>query len=344
MTRSSQLGGLHPRQHGDLCAALDLKGANAVAFLQHGVSRVVVRDVGEGVIAQAVLAHQIEALANAGEHAGASTSTFISPSASMSSLSHSMKVRSFIAPLWIGTSLVEPAFGEHEAADVLRQVAGNLEQPARRGCAAGRAADWRDRTRPRPAGCRASSVAPVAPDRAGEPRGDIFGQAERLADLTDRAARAIVDDGGGDGGAVTTVALVDVLDHFLAPLVLEIDVDVGRLVAVLGQEAREQQLLLDRIDRRDAEQVADQRIGRAGRALAQDRIGEAAGVVHQVPHGEEVVGVVSLCGSGRTPRRASCGSAGEAFGERRPPPPTGRGVRASACGSQPSGTGSCGYS
>ncbi len=114
-------------------------------------------------------------------------------------------------------------------------------------------------------------VAPVAPDRAGELGGDVLGQPERLADLADRAAWAVVDHGGGDSGSVPAVALVDVLDHLLAPLVLEIDVYVGRLVAVLRQEAREQQLLLDRIDRGHAEQVAHQRIGRA--AASWHRIG-----------------------------------------------------------------------
>ena len=46
---------------------------------------------------------------------------------------------------------------------------------------------------------------------------------------------------------------VDVLDHFLAPLMLEIDVDVGRLLALLGDEALEQQVAGRRVDRGDAE-------------------------------------------------------------------------------------------
>ena len=71
---------------------------------------------------------------------------------------------------------------------------------------------------------------------------DVVGQAEGLADLADRAAAAIGDDGGGDAGVVAAVFLVDVLDHLLAPLVLEIDVDVGRLVALGGDEALEQQI------------------------------------------------------------------------------------------------------
>ena len=67
-------------------------------------------------------------------------------------------------------------------------------------------------------------------------------QAHRLADFADRAARPVMDDGGGDAGAVAAVFGVDVLDHFLAPLMLEIDVDVGRLLALLGNEALEQQV------------------------------------------------------------------------------------------------------
>ena len=40
--------------------------------------------------------------------------------------------------------------------------------------------------------------------------------------------------------------VVDILDHLLAPLVLEIDVDVGRLVALVGEEALEQDVDLAR--------------------------------------------------------------------------------------------------
>jgi hypothetical protein len=60
----------------------------------------------------------------------ASTSTFMRPSASMSSLSHSMKVRSSMAALPIGTSLVEPLAGQHEAADMLREMARKADQLA----------------------------------------------------------------------------------------------------------------------------------------------------------------------------------------------------------------------
>ena len=44
------------------------------------------------------------------------------------------------------------------------------------------------------------AVAPAAPHRVGEQRGDILGQPERLADVADGAARPVVDHGGDDGG------------------------------------------------------------------------------------------------------------------------------------------------
>ena len=64
--------------------------------------------------------------------------------------------------------------------------------------------------------------------------------------------------------------LVDVLDHLLAPLVLEVDVDVGRLVALDADEALEQQVRAARVDLGDVQAVADERVGGAAAALAED--------------------------------------------------------------------------
>ena len=114
------------------------------------------------------------------------------------------------------------------------------------------------------------ALARPAPDLAGERAGDVLGQAQRLADLADRAAAAVAADHRGQRGMAVAVGLVDPLDHFLAPLMLEIDVDVGRFVAAFRDEALEQQFVLDRIDRGDAEHEADHRIGRRAAALAED--------------------------------------------------------------------------
>ena len=74
----------------------------------------------------------------------------------------------------------------------------------------------------------------------------------------------------GEPGAVAAVLLIDVLDHLLAPLVLEIDVDVGRLAALGADEALEQHVDLLGIDRGDAEAIAHHRIGRRAAPLAED--------------------------------------------------------------------------
>ncbi len=84
------------------------------------------------------------------------------------------------------------------------------------------------------------------------------------------------------------------LDHFLAPLMLEIDVDVGRLLALLGNEALEQQIAGRRVDRGDAEAIADGAVGRRPPSLAQDRRVEAAREGDDVVDGQEIAREVEL--------------------------------------------------
>ena len=88
------------------------------------------------------------------------------------------------------------------------------------------------------------------------------------------------------------VLAVDVLDHLLAPLVLEVDVDVGRLLALDADEAAEQQAGAARVDLGDVQAVADQRVGGAAAALAQDVL--VARPVDDVGDGQEVRLVLQL--------------------------------------------------
>jgi len=69
------------------------------------------------------------------------------------------------------------------------------------------------------------------PGRLGQPPRHVLREPEGFADFADGAAPAIADDGADDRRAVAAVAVVDVLDDLLAPLMLEIDVDVGRFIA-----------------------------------------------------------------------------------------------------------------
>ena len=110
--------------------------------------------------------------------------------------------------------------------------------------------------------------------------------AQRLADVADRAAGAVRRHDGGDRGAVAAVLAVDVLDHLLAPLVLEVDVDVRRLLALLADETLEQQVGAGRIHFGDVQAVADRGVGGRAPALAQDLA--LARMAHDVVHRQEV--------------------------------------------------------
>jgi len=122
---------------------------------------------------------------------------------------------------------------------------------------------------------------------------------ERLADIAHRALRPVADDGRGDGRTAAAVFAINILDDFFAPLVLEVDVDVGRLVTLLGQETLEQHFHARRIDLCDAQAVAHRGVGRGAAALTQDALiarkandvvdGEEEGLVMQIRNQRELV-------------------------------------------------------
>ncbi|GJD81874.1 hypothetical protein NBEOAGPD_5130 [Methylobacterium gregans] len=279
------------RQHRHLGPALDLEHADGIGARQHRVDlRVLRRQVGQGLVALSViLLQEGEAAPQAAQH----------PECQHVHLHQADHVDVVLVPLDEGAprhravadrhGLVEALARQHEAADMLREVARETDE---RGGEIDRLPDrgvLRVEAGSRDMGVR-QILAPRAPDRVGERRRDVLGEAQHLADLADGRARAVMDHGRADRGALAPVLRVQVLDHLLAALVLEIDIDVGRLVAVLGDEAGEEQPDLGGIDRRDAEAVADGRVRRRAAALAEDAPG--AGELHHVEEREEVAGVV----------------------------------------------------
>ncbi|MCY1531390.1 hypothetical protein D9M68_666140 [compost metagenome] len=153
---------------------------------------------------------------------------------------------------------------EHEAADVLAQVARKTLELLR-------VLDPLHQLEPvfLHADARGGLVELFAEHGVVEPvvvLGELVDQplvdADGLADVAQGAARAVADDDGGDGGALAAVLCVDVLDDFFAPLVLEVDVDVGRFLAMAAQEALEQQVAFFGVDGGDFEAIADSGIGR----------------------------------------------------------------------------------
>ncbi len=96
---------------------------------------------------------------------------------------------------------------------------------------------------------------------------------------------------------MAAVALVHVLDHLLSTVALDVDVDVGRTVALGRQEPLEQQAERHGIGGRDPERVTDRRVGGAPPALAEDV--RAPAELDDVPHDEEVAGEVELLDQGQ---------------------------------------------
>ena len=143
----------------------------------------------------------------------------------------------------------------------------------------------------------------VAADQLRQPVHLVGGEAERLAHVADGRAGPVADDLADHAGAVAPVALVDVLDDLLAPLVLEVDVDVGRLAPLRREEALEEQPHAHRVDGGDAEHEADGRVGRAAPPLAEDAA--LPGEADHVPDGEEVARVAELLDERRAPGRAA---------------------------------------
>src|SRR6185312_13703601 len=121
----------------------------------------------------------------------------------------------------------------------------------------------------------------------GEPPTLVGIQAEDLAEVAQRAFRPVHDHGRRDRRPLPAVLLVNVLDDLLAPLVLEIDVDVGRLIALARDEAlEEQRCAAQGVDGGHTQAKADAGVGGGPPTLAQDVL--IACKRDDIVHGQEV--------------------------------------------------------
>src|SRR5690606_30005458 len=177
----------------------------------------------------------------------------------------------------------EPVAGDDEAARVLRQVARKAAQ---------RGGELEPLARDARFGIEARLAQPGRLHAGIPPRlsaGELLDaariDAERAADVAQRRARAVADDGGGERGAVPPVFFVEVLNDLLATLELEVDVDVGRFVALSADEALEEHAGTRGIDLGDAQAIADRRVRGRSATLAQDAA--AAREADDVGDGEE---------------------------------------------------------
>ena len=133
---------------------------------------------------------------------------------------------------------------------------------------------------------------PLSPavDGLGQPVDDRLGEAHRLAHLAHRETGLEGDHVGDHPGPLRPVLVVDVLDHLLAVVGGEVDVDVRRPLVVDVEEALEEEVVGDRVHPGDAEQVGDDRVGGAAPPLAGDAV--LPGPRHDLVDDQEELGQI----------------------------------------------------
>src|SRR5690606_6146364 len=127
--------------------------------------------------------------------------------------------------------------------------------------------------------------------------GDGGGQPQGAGHVAGGAARLEGGEGAGHRRVVAPVPVVDVLDDLLAPVGLEVQVDVRHGAALVGEEALEDEAARQRVDRRDVQQVGDQGVGRRAAPLAENAL--LPRTAHDVPDDEEVVGKAGALDDGQ---------------------------------------------
>ncbi|ENN83893.1 hypothetical protein RHSP_82254 (plasmid) [Rhizobium freirei PRF 81] len=230
---------LDARQHRHLRPALDLEGPERVGPPDHRIgARILGRDGGEIEIDALVLAKKIEAVLHAGQHA----------ECQHVDLHELDDVDIVLVPLdhlpvdhrgrLDRHELIEAIAGEDETAGMLRQMARRAHQLPRE--FQGQAQAPVSEVEIELFGMFLADVLAPAPDLRREHLRHVFRQSKRFADVANGAFRAVADDGRTQGGMIAAIGLEYPLHDDLAPLVLEIDIDIRRFAAFLGNKALEQ--------------------------------------------------------------------------------------------------------
>ncbi|MNS22630.1 hypothetical protein D3C72_544300 [compost metagenome] len=280
------------RQHRHLRPRLDLEHADGVGAADHVVGRFVFGwNRRQAQIQIAMVAQQVEAAANRAEHAEGENIH----------LEQADCIEVILVPLndralghggvFHRHQRVQRLLGNHKAAGMLRQVPGEADQlpgqtqhPAQH--RAVRVETAFEQTRD-----RRCFIAPVAA-AISQCVDLIRRQAQGLGHVAYCAGSVVGADHRRQRRTTTAVTAKHVLQDFFAALVLEIDVDVRRLVALLGHEAFEQQRGAIRVDFGDTQGKTHRRVSRRATPLTQNLL--LAGEVHHIVHGEKVAFVTEF--------------------------------------------------
>ena len=118
-----------------------------------------------------------------------------------------------------------------------------------------------------------------------------IGHAERAADVAQHRARLQLAEGDDRSDPVGAVLLAHVADHLVAPVLAEVDVEVGHRDPLGVEKALEQEAEAQRIEVGDRERPGHHRAG-ARAAARPDRDAAALGPLDEVGDDQEVAGVV----------------------------------------------------
>ena len=284
--------GPEARQHRHLRPGFDLEHPHRIGFADHVVDRRILRrKAGHGVLAAVKTADQFETAANCAQH----------PQAEHVHLQQPQVLQIVLVPLddrtilhgriFDGHQPAQRPLGNDESTHVLGKVPGESRQVLHQ--ARKTPDDGRLRIESRLADLLRGDLLAVPPlHRLGQNADLRFFHPQGLAHVADRAAGSITDDRGGQRGTFAGIFAINVLNDFLAALVLEIHVDIGRLIPLLGNEPFHEHFHARRIDFGDAQAEADGRIGRRAASLAEDA--PAAGKPDDIVNGQEIGLVAKL--------------------------------------------------
>ncbi len=130
-------------------------------------------------------------------------------------------------------------------------------------------------------------------DQLREPADRLGILAEHLAHLPHGHLDAIGDDVRGHGGSRLAVFREDVLDRLLALVpARQVDVDVGPLAALFGEEAFEEQVHAHGVDGGDPERITDGAVGGRASTLAEDAL--LLRIAGDVLDDQEIAGEIEL--------------------------------------------------
>src|SRR5580704_4463717 len=289
-------GGTHTRQEGHLRAALDLKHAHGVGFLQRVIeNRIIGRQAAQVHLFAVVLPNHFERIFEHGHHPEPEQIDFDNAHVGAIFLvplhddapGHGRRLKRYnriqlalandhssgVLPEMPRQILKHPAEGE-KLADlrVLEIEAGVAKLPFQR--------------------VAGVFVFPGSHEARQTIQG--FGiKRQRLADFASRRTATIGDDVGCHGCAQFPVALVHILNGTFALVsARKVEIDIGPLAALFRKKPLKKQVHSDRIDGGDAKGVTDGAIGGGTASLDENVV--LAAEANNIPNDQEIAGKFEL--------------------------------------------------